>query len=205
MDEEILDIKRGMKLDRYKTHDISLVVDNISVKDDFESKRTLSESIKIAMKYGNNTIFILDSESGKPEYFSRNLMCPKTGISYPKPEPNTFSFNSPKGMCESCNGLGSEYEINIKKLIPDDSLSINNGGIVPIGKKDNSWIHRQVELISKYYNFSLSDPIKKIPEEGLEFILRGGKKSFTINSKDLGVKRNYEIDYMGIELSLIHI
>ena len=199
VDEEILDIKRGMKLDRYKTHDISLVVDNISVKNDFESKRILSESIKIAMKYGNNTIFILDSESGKPEYFSRNLMCPKTGISYPKPEPNTFSFNSPKGMCESCNGLGSEYEINIKKLIPDDSLSINNGGIVPIGKKDNSWIHRQVELISKYYNFSLSDPIKKIPEEGLEFILRGGKKSFTINSKDLGVKRNYEIDYMGIE------
>ena len=199
VDEEILDIKRGMKLDRYKTHDISLVVDNISVKDDFESKRTLYESIKIAMKYGNNTIFILDSESGKPEYFSRNLMCPKTGISYPKPEPNTFSFNSPKGMCETCNGLGSEYEINIKKLIPNDSLSINNGGIVPIGKKDNSWIHRQVELISKYYNFSLSDPIKKIPEEGLEFILRGGKKSFTINSKDLGVKRNYEIDYMGIE------
>ena len=199
VDEEILDIKRGMKLDRYKTHDISLVVDNISVKDDFESKRILSESIKIAMKYGNNTIFILDSESGKPEYFSRNLMCPKTGISYPKPEPNTFSFNSPKGMCETCNGLGSEYEINIKKLIPDDSLSINNGGIVPIGKKDNSWIHRQVELISKYYNFSLSDPIKKIPKEGLEFILSGGKKSFTINSKDLGVKRNYEIDYMGIE------
>ena len=199
VDGEILDIKRGMKLDRYKTHDISLVVDNISVKDDFESKRILSESIKIAMKYGNDTIFILDSESGKPEYFSRNLMCPKTGISYPKPEPNTFSFNSPKGMCETCNGLGTEYEINIKKLIPDDSVSINNGGIAPIGKKDNSWIHRQVELISKYYNFSLSDPIKKIPQDGLEFILRGGKKSFTINSKDLGVKRNYEIDYMGIE------
>ena len=196
---EILDIKRGMKLDRYKTHDISLVVDNISVKDDFESKRILSESIKIAMKYGNDTIFILDSESGKPEYFSRNLMCPKTGISYPKPEPNTFSFNSPKGMCETCNGLGTEYEINIKKLIPDDSVSINNGGIAPIGKKDNSWIHRQVELISKYYNFSLSNPIKKIPQDGLEFILSGGKKSFTINSKDLGVKRNYEIDYMGIE------
>ena len=102
-------------LDRYKTHDISLVVDNLSVKDDFESKRILSESIKIAMKYGNDTIFILDSDSGKPEYFSRNLMCPETGISYPKPEPNTFSFNSPKGMCESCNGLGTEYEINIKK------------------------------------------------------------------------------------------
>ena len=199
VDGDILDIKRGMKLDRYKTHDISLVVDNLSVKDDFESKRILSESIKIAMKYGNDTIFILDSDSGKPEYFSRNLMCPETGISYPKPEPNTFSFNSPKGMCETCNGLGTEYELNIKKLIPDESISINNGGIAPIGKKDNSWIHRQVELISKYYNFSLSDPIKKVPKDAIEFILSGGKKSFTINSKDLGVKRDYEIDYMGIE------
>ena len=199
VDGDIVDIKRGMKLDRYKTHDISLVVDNLSVKDDFESKRVLAESIKIAMKYGNDTIFILDSESGKPEYFSRNLMCPETGISYPKPEPNTFSFNSPKGMCETCNGLGTEHEINLKKLIPDDSISINNGGILPIGKKDNSWIHKQVELISKYYNFSLSGPINKIPKDGLNFILNGGKKSFIINSKDLGVKRQYEIDYMGIE------
>ena len=199
VDGDIVDIKRGMKLDRYKTHDISLVVDNLSVKDDFESKRVLAESIKIAMKYGNDTIFILDSESGKPEYFSRNLMCPETGISYPKPEPNTFSFNSPKGMCDTCNGLGTEHEINLKKLIPDDSISINNGGILPIGKKDNSWIHKQVELISKYYNFSLSGPINKIPKDGLNFILNGGKKSFIINSKDLGVKRQYEIDYMGIE------
>jgi excinuclease ABC subunit A len=199
VDGDIVDIKRGMKLDRYKTHDISLVVDNLSVKDDFESKRVLAESIKIAMKYGNDTIFILDSVSGKPEYFSRNLMCPETGISYPKPEPNTFSFNSPKGMCETCNGLGTEHEINLKKLIPDDSKSINNGGILPIGKKDNSWIHKQIELISKYYNFSLSEPINKIPKDGLNFILNGGKKSFIINSKDLGVKRQYEIDYLGIE------
>ena len=199
VDGDILDIKRGMKLDRYKTHDISLVIDNLSVNDDFESKSVLSESIKIAMKYGNDTIFILDSESGKPEYFSRNLMCPKTGISYPKPEPNTFSFNSPKGMCEDCNGLGTEYNINFKKLIPDDSLSIENGGILPIGKKDNSWIHKQIELISKYYNFSLTDPIKKIPKEGIDFIMNGGKESFTINSKELGVKREYSIDYMGIE------
>ena len=199
VDGDIIDIKRGMKLDRYKTHDISLVVDNLYVKDDFESKRVLSESIKIAMKYGNDTIFILDSDSGKPEYFSRNLMCPKSGISYPKPEPNTFSFNSPKGMCEECNGLGTEFNINIKKLIPDDSISINNGGILPIGKKDNSWIHRQIELIAKYYSFSLSDPINKIPKEGLDFILNGGKESFTVNSKELGVKREYEIDYMGIK------
>ena len=199
VDGDILDIKRGMKLDRYKTHDISLVIDNLSVDDNFESKSVLSESIKIAMKYGNDTIFILDSESGKPEYFSRNLMCPETGISYPKPEPNTFSFNSPKGMCEDCNGLGTEYNINYKKLIPDDSLSIENGGILPIGKKDNSWIHKQIELISKYFNFSLTDPIKKIPKEGIDFILNGGKESFTVNSKELGVRREYSIDYMGIE------
>ena len=199
VDGDIVDIKKGMKLDRYKTHDISLVVDNLSVDDTFESKTVLSESIKIAMKFGNDTIFILDSESGKPEYFSRNLMCPETGISYPKPEPNSFSFNSPKGMCEGCNGLGTEYNINYRKLIPDDSISIENGGILPIGKKDNSWIHKQIELISKYYNFSLNDPINKIPKEALDFIMNGGKESFVINSKELGVKREYSIDYMGIE------
>jgi|TARA_B110000263_G_scaffold50727_1_gene42449 excinuclease ABC subunit A len=199
VDGEIIDIKQGMKLDRYKVHDISLVIDNLFVDDDFESKKVLTESIKIAMKYGNETIFILDSESGSPRYFSRNLMCPDSGVSYPKPEPNTFSFNSPKGMCESCLGLGIEYVLNINKLIPDSSISINDGGISPIGKKDNSWIFRQLELISKYYDFSMNTPIKDIPKEGLDFILNGGKKNFTINSKELGLSREYNIDYQGIE------
>ena len=199
VDGEILDIKQGMKLDRYKVHDISLVIDNLFVDDDFESKKVLTESIKIAMKYGNETIFILDSESGSPRYFSRNLMCPDTGMSYPKPEPNTFSFNSPKGMCSSCLGLGVEYELNIDKLIPDNSVSINAGGISPIGEKDKSWIFRQIELISKYYKFSMDDPIKKIPKEGLDFIINGGKKNFTIKSKELGLTREYNIDYQGIE------
>ena len=199
VDGEILDIKQGMKLDRYKVHDISLVIDNLLVGDDFESKKDLTESIKIAMKYGNDTIFILDSESGSPRYFSRNLMCPDTGISYPKPEPNTFSFNSPKGMCQSCLGLGVEYELNMNKLIPDDSISINSGGISPIGERDKSWIFRQIELISKYYKFSMDDPIKDIPKEGLDFILNGGKKNFTIKSKELGLTREYNIDYQGIK------
>ncbi len=199
VDGEIVDIKQGMKLDRYKVHDISLVIDNLFVDDDFESKKVLTESIKIAMKYGNETIFILDSESGSPRYFSRNLMCPDSGISYPKPEPNTFSFNSPKGMCESCLGLGIEYVLNINKLIPDSSISINDGGISPIGKKDNSWIFKQLELISKYYDFSMNTPIKDIPKEGFDFILNGGKKNFTINSKELGLSREYNIDYQGIE------
>ena len=199
VDGEVLDIKQGMKLDRYKVHDISLVIDNLLVGDDFESKKDLTESIKIAMKYGNDTIFILDSESGSPRYFSRNLMCPDTGISYPKPEPNTFSFNSPKGMCQSCLGLGVEYELNMNKLIPDDSVSINSGGISPIGERDKSWIFRQIELISKYYKFSMDDPIKDIPKEGLDFIINGGKKNFTINSKELGLTREYNIDYQGIK------
>ena len=199
VDGEIIDIKQGMKLDRYKVHDISLVIDNLFVDDDFESKKVLTESIKIAMKYGNDTIFILDSESGTPRYFSRNLMCPDTGISYPKPEPNTFSFNSPKGMCQSCLGLGIEHAINMNKLIPDKSISINAGGISPIGQKDKSWIFRQIELISKYYKFSMDDPIKDIPKEGLDFIINGGKKNFTINSKELGLTREYNIDYQGIE------
>ena len=199
VDGDIVDIKQGMKLDRYKVHDISLVIDNLFVDDDFESKKVLTESIKIAMKYGNETIFILDSESGSPRYFSRNLMCPDSGISYPKPEPNTFSFNSPKGMCQSCLGLGIEHELNMNTLIPDKSISINDGAISPIGKKDKSWIFRQIELISKYYKFSMDDPIKDIPNEGLEFILNGGKKNFTINSKELGLKREYNIDYQGIE------
>ena len=199
VDGEIIDIKQGMKLDRYKVHDISLVIDNLFVDDDFESKKVLTESIKIAMKYGNDTIFILDSESGTPRYFSRNLMCPDTGISYPKPEPNTFSFNSPKGMCQSCLGLGIEHAINMNKLIPDKSISINAGGISPIGQKDKSWIFRQIELISKYYKFSMDDPINDIPKEGLDFIINGGKKNFTINSKELGLTREYNIDYQGIE------
>jgi len=199
VDGEIIDIKEGMKLDRYKVHDISLVIDNLFVDDDFESKKVLTESIKIAMKYGNDTIFILDSESGTPRYFSRNLMCPDTGISYPKPEPNTFSFNSPKGMCQSCLGLGIEHAINMNKLIPDKSISINAGGISPIGQKDKSWIFRQIELISKYYKFSMDDPINDIPKEGLDFIINGGKKNFTINSKELGLTREYNIDYQGIE------
>jgi len=199
VDGEIIDIKQGMKLDRYKVHDISLVIDNLLVDDDFESKKVLTESIKIAMKYGNDTIFILDSESGTPRYFSRNLMCPDTGISYPKPEPNTFSFNSPKGMCQSCLGLGIEHAINMNKLIPDKSISINAGGISPIGQKDKSWIFRQIELISKYYKFSMDDPINDIPKEGLDFIINGGKKNFTINSKELGLTREYNIDYQGIE------
>ncbi len=126
-------------------------------------------------------------------------MCPTSGISYPSPEPNSFSFNSPKGMCSSCKGLGVQHVVNTQKIIPDRSISIANGGIKPLGNKKSSWGYRQMETIAKRYNFSLVDPIEKIPANALEVILRGGNESFSVASKTLGVTRKYKIDYEGIE------
>ncbi len=125
-------------------------------------------------------------------------MCPSTGISYPTPEPNTFSFNSPKGMCEECNGLGHTYEINEKKIFPDRKLSIAAGGIAPLGEYKKSWAFKQLETIAKRYEFELTDPISKIPAEAMEVILYGGEERFVIDSKSLGVSRDYTIDYEGI-------
>jgi excinuclease ABC subunit A len=125
-------------------------------------------------------------------------MCPNSGISYPKPEPNSFSFNSPKGACKSCNGLGKINKINVHKIIPDDSKSIKNGGIAPLGEQKNSWIFKQLQLIAERFNFQLSDPIDSIPEKALEIILNGGHEKFEIVSKAMGITRNYEIDFEGI-------
>ena len=141
---------------------------------------------------------VIDLETNNPRYFSRDLMCPSTGIAYPNPEPNTFSFNSPKGACPSCNGLGITNQVNLKKVIPDDLASIKNGGIIPLGAQKNSWIFKQLELIAERYNFKLNDPINKIPKEALDIILNGGNEKFDIASKTAGVTRNYEIDFEGI-------
>ena len=135
----------------------------------------------------------------KLDIFSRNLMCPSSGIAYPKPEPNTFSFNSPKGMCPDCKGLGTQQIINRNKIIPDDSISIKAGGIIPLGTQKKSWSFKQMEVIAQRYNFNLSDPINKIPAAALEVILKGGAESFSVESKTLGITRNYKIDYEGIE------
>ena len=140
MDGQIREIEYGMKLDRYKTHDIEVVIDRLEVKDNDTTQRRLSESIQTAMRHGNGILMILVEENEIPRYFSRNLMCPTTGISYPLPEPNTFSFNSPKGMCPHCNGLGTVQEVTLKKLIPDMSLSIKQGAITAIGAEKKTWI-----------------------------------------------------------------
>ncbi len=196
VDGEIREIEKGMKLDRYKTHDIEVVIDRLVVNKD--AVKRLEETIKTALYTGDNILMVIDVDNVQPRYFSRELMCPTSGIAYPNPEPNTFSFNSPKGACEKCNGLGITNEVNLKKVIPDDTVSIKNGGIIPLGEQKNSWIFKQLQNIAERYQFKLTDPINKIPKEALAIILNGGKETFKIQSKTAGVTRSYEIDFEGI-------
>jgi len=195
---EVQDLVSGMKLDRYKTHDIEIVVDRMLIENTEDNQKRLAESINTAMHHGENVLMILDQDSNEVRYFSRNLMCPTTGISYQNPEPNLFSFNSPKGACPHCNGLGTVHEINIKKIIPNPKLSIKSGGFAPLGEYKSSWIFKQLEVIGEKFGFKITDAIEKIPEEAMNMILHGGKDKFTVNSKDLGVTRDYKIDFEGI-------
>lgn len=204
VDGEILKLKPGMRLDRYKTHDIELIVDRIRVKKEENDLKRLNESIKTAIHYGEESLVVIDDESEKLRYFSRKLMCPTSGVSYALPEPNAFSFNSPKGMCLNCKGLGNQFDVSRDKIIPDVNISIEKGGIAPLGEKKSNWGFRQMEVIAKRYNFSLSDPIKKIPKEALDIILKGGDEKFSVASKTLGITRDYKIDYEGIENFIKH-
>ncbi len=198
VDGEVLDIAKGMKLDRYKVHDIEIVIDRLKVSATDELDKRLSESINTAMYSGENVLMVLEEGKDAARYFSRDLMCASTGISYPLPEPNTFSFNSPKGMCSECNGLGHVYEVDENKIFPDKKLSIKAGGIAPLGEFKKSWAFKQMETIAKFYGFSITDPIEKIPGEALQVILHGSVQHFVVDSKSLGVQRSYSIDYEGI-------
>ena len=193
---EIKEIEKGMRLDRYKTHDIEVVIDRLFVNESAEKR--LEETIKTALYSGNNIMMVIDIEDNNLRYFSRELMCPTSGIAYPNPEPNTFSFNSPKGACNKCNGLGVTNEINLKKVIPDESISIKNGGIIPLGEQKSSWIFKQLQNIAERYKFKLTDAVRDIPKEALDIILNGGNESFEIESKTVGVTRNYKIEFEGI-------
>ncbi|MGO4920915.1 excinuclease ABC subunit UvrA [Maribacter spongiicola] len=198
VDGEVKDIVKGMKVDRYKVHDIEIVIDRLKVVESEDFHKRLSETINTAMYSGDNVLMVLEEGTDLPRYFSRDLMCPSTGISYPAPEPNTFSFNSPKGMCPYCSGLGHVYEVNEKKIFPNKKLSIKGGGIAPLGDYKKSWAFKQIETIAERYNFEITDPIDTIPTEAIEILLNGGKESFEVDSKTLGVKRTYKIDYEGI-------
>lgn len=198
VDGEVRDIVKGMKIDRYKTHDIEIVIDRLAIQSGTEDDKRLRESINTAMYHGDDVLMILDQDTQEVRYFSRNLMCPSTGISYPNPEPNNFSFNSPKGACPKCNGIGELYEVNVDKMIPDKKKSIQNGGLEPHGPHKNNWIFKQLQLIADRFDFKLTDPIEKIPEEALNFIFYGGNEKFSIKSKELGVTRDYKIDFEGV-------
>ena len=198
VDGQIREIEYGMKLDRYKTHDIEVVIDRLEIKDNDTTHRRLSESIQTAMRHGNGILMVLTEKKDTPRYFSRNLMCPTTGISYPLPEPNTFSFNSPKGMCPHCNGLGTVQEVTLSKLIPDMSLSIKQGAIIAIGAEKKTWIFQQLETILRKFGHKLSDPVEKLPKEAIDMILFGGKEKFSEKSETMGVTRDFSIDFEGI-------
>lgn len=181
VDGKLMEITMGMSLDRYKIHDIELVVDRVRIGK--SSEKRLADAVKTAFKQGKNILMINDIETGSVRYFSKMLMCPETGISYPEPEPNTFSFNSPYGACTKCNGLGEVAEIDLKKIIPDDSKSIRQGGFEVLGKYNpNHYFYKQLEQMGEFYGFSIDDPISSIPQEAMDAILYGTTEIFGIQN-----------------------
>jgi len=198
VDGVIQDIVKGMKVDRYKNHDIEIVIDRLKVSEENDSNKRLSDTIVTAMYHGDDILMVLDNETEEVRYFSRSLMCPSSGISYPNPEPNNFSFNSPKGMCPHCKGLGQQYIVNLDKIVPIKTLSIKQGALAPHGPQKSNWIFKQLELIAERFNFKLSDPFESIPQEAKDVIFYGGNSTFDIESKTLGITRNYKIDFEGV-------
>ena len=194
----IKDLEYGMKVDRYKTHDIEIVIDRVAVKQDEDTDKRLTESIKVAMHHGDDIMMVIEQDSQEVRFYSRSLMCPTCGISYPNPEPNNFSFNSPKGACPNCNGLGIVNEINLQKIIPNPKTSIKSGGFAPLGEYKNTWIFKQLEFIGEKYGFKITDNIETIPTEAMDMILYGGNEKFSVVSKVMGITKDYKIDFEGI-------
>jgi excinuclease ABC subunit A len=193
---EIREITHALKLDRYKTHNIELVIDKFRVGE-ITDKR-LRDSVFMALDQGDGVMMVLESETDAPRYFSRHLMCPVTGISYNEPAPHTFSFNSPMGACTHCSGLGEISSIDIKKLIPDPLLSIRKGGIEPLGKYRNVWIFWQIEAIGEKNGFTLDTPIGDIPEEALNKVLYGSDEVLKLSNTPLGMTSNYFLTFEGV-------
>ncbi|WP_070137201.1 excinuclease ABC subunit UvrA [Crocinitomix algicola] len=182
VDGELLDITPGMRVDRYKIHDIEIVIDRIHVTNDHRNR--VAQAVQVALKYGQDVMMVQNYESGEIHQFSRFLMCPTTGISYVEPEPNLFSFNSPYGACPKCNGLGMISEIDIEKVIPDPKLSIKKGGIEPLGKLKNDWVGNKIETILNAFGFKTTDPIEKLNDEVLNKILFGFEQVLVIDDKN---------------------
>jgi len=196
IDDEIKEIKYGLKVDRYKIHNIELVIDRTFVNN--SSEKRLRESVQIAMKQGNGICLIIEKETNKIRYFSRSFMCPTSGISYNEPAPHSFSFNSPQGACPHCSGLGRFSRVDLKKIIPDKTISIARGGFTPLGKYKSSLIFWQLEAIASKYDFSLKTPIQDISEDALNVLLYGSGETFRLQGNYPGIASNYLINWEGI-------
>jgi len=196
VDGVIQEVSPGMKLDRYKVHDIETVVDRLVV--DTKRRKHLSGSLQTALKYGKGMVMVVSEEDGSVHHFSKNLMCSRSGIAYKDPEPNTFSFNSPYGACPSCNGLGTVSEMDLSRIIPDPALSIRQGGIAPIAKSKNAWITGQLEAIGYKYGFNLDTPIEGFSEEAINTIFYGSDEVFRVKHERLGVTSTYALNFEGI-------
>ena len=196
VDGELREMKIGMSVDRYKMHDIEIVVDKI-VMDQIDLKR-LKNSVATAMKHGKGVMMVKDYASDEIKYYSRHLMCPDTGLSYKDPVPHTFSFNSPHGACKKCKGLGYVNEVAMEKIIPDNSLSIYAGGILPLGKYKASLIFYQIETILRKHGADIKQPIRDLPEEALTDVLYGYPGQFRLENAEIGVSSNFLTTYEGI-------
>ena len=196
VDGEVQEITRGMKVDRYKVHDIEVVIDRLAVKDSADDR--LKKSIQMAMKQGEGLLMIMDYDTGAVKHFSRRLMCPTTGISYSDPAPNTFSFNSPQGACPRCKGLGYINEIDLEKVIPNRKLSIHEGAIVPLGKFKNQMIFWQIEAILKKFDCDIKTRIDDIPEEALNEILYGSLDTIRIDKELVHTSSDYYVTFDGV-------
>ena len=196
VDGEVLEITRGMKVDRYKNHDIEVVIDRMAVKDSIDDR--LKKSVQMAMKQGEGLLMIMDYETGAVKHFSKRLMCPTTGISYSDPAPNTFSFNSPQGACPRCKGLGYINEIDLEKVMPNRKLSIHEGAIVPLGKYKNQMIFWQIDAILQKYDCTVKTPVKDIPEEAMNEILHGSLETIRIDKELVHTSSDYFVSFDGI-------
>lgn len=196
IDGEVKDIVERMQVDRYKIHDIEVVVDRIKV--DKNQQQRIKEALQLGLKHGKGSVIILDNDSGETKFYSQNLMCPTTGISYDDPAPNLFSFNSPYGACSNCNGLGEVSEIDQSKIIPDNKKSIKNGGIAPLGAFKNNWVYKQIEAIGEKYGFKLTTPIKEISDEAIRVLLFGTDDEIEITSEIVGISKSYNVKFEGI-------
>mgnify|MGYP003035133321 FL=1 len=196
IDGEIQEIVRGMKVDRYKNHNIEVVIDKLAVQNKEDER--LRKSIQVAMKQGEGVLMIMDKDSGEIKNFSKRLMDPITGLAYGDPAPNIFSFNSPEGACPHCKGLGVINEIDLGKVIPDPQLSIYEGAIVPLGKYKNQMIFWQIEAILERFGCKLKTPVKDIPKEAMDEILYGSLESLKIDREKVHTTSDYFISFDGV-------